>query len=476
MELINLPQPPEWLGLVKRKPSGMFAGRTQEQWRVLTRQELGLPTDRTIIATGHQPLMWHPGILAKYLVTDAFAARHELATANLVVDQDVGEFGSFDLPIRRADGLLGVHRVELCTTREDVPVGHHPAFSAAANLADTTDAIPSVIEGVKRIVQCVNTHQNEPNAAMQMASALTDLMQWGGWVRPMPNISATQLFKTSLAAALLNEMVSDPKQCAECYNRAVAAVPESDIGLLEIRNDRIELPVWRIGSDGKRQRGMSNDVAGAVSVEHAANSTENSKIQNPKSKVDLLPRALFMTALARLGMCDLFIHGMGGAKYDHAMELWIKQWLGVEVSSTASVTADVRLPLLPPDLAELNVQKAQIMARRLWHDPENRTEQAQISEAKRRMLQRIEALAHRSAQRRAAFQQMHDAIHILRTARQQDMDAARMRVERARQIAADRTIATRRDWAFPLYPRELIDELAAAARKAVSLTASAAHQ
>ena len=43
-----------------------------------------------VIATGHQTLLWHPGILVKYLLTDAIARVHGLAAANLVVGRKEG--------------------------------------------------------------------------------------------------------------------------------------------------------------------------------------------------------------------------------------------------------------------------------------------------------------------------------------------------------------------------------------------------
>ena len=58
----------------------------------------------------------------------------------------------------------------------------------------------------------------------------------------------------------------------------------------------------------------------------------------------LMPRALLLTALVRLGMCDLFIHGTGGLIYDRVTEQWFADWLGQAEGSIApmiGVTAAV---------------------------------------------------------------------------------------------------------------------------------------
>src|SRR5881628_1680873 len=110
MDVIIEPAGTQWLDLVRHAPTGSLFGRSLAEWREQTRIELGLAIDRPIIATGHQTLLWHPGILAKYLAAHALAEEHDLGRANLVVDQHIGEFGSFEIPIRRQDESLSVRR------------------------------------------------------------------------------------------------------------------------------------------------------------------------------------------------------------------------------------------------------------------------------------------------------------------------------------------------------------------------------
>lgn len=181
-----------------------------------------------------------------------------------------------------------------------------------------------------------------------------------------------------------------------------------------------------------------------------------------------MPRALMMTAMARLGLCDLFIHGTGGANYDRAMELWIREWLGVEVGSVAMATADSRLPLMEVGESGLDLATVTAAARRAWHDPSAGEGGAHPSEMKRQMVLKIAGLARNSPQRRAAFMSMHGELATLRGERQQTIERVQRDLEYARRRAADLEIARRRDWAFSLYPREMIDGLAAQARAAVN--------
>ena len=252
-----------------------------------------------------------------------------------------------------------------------------------------------------------------------------------------------------MAAAMMHEMVADPWRCAAYYNRAVQRVPEARIGKLLVRDDHVELPLWRIRDDGRRMRAYDNDVDEALNA-------------HSPHRPDLLPRALFMTALARLGMCDLFIHGTGGAVYDRAMELWIQDWLGVGVGSKTIVSADLRLPLLSEEDSAVNVVQAVAAARRMWHDPESASSEGQRSARKMQMVSAIDQQPRNSLARRAQFVAMHQELESLRGKHADAISQTQNVAQQAKRLATDLAIAQRRDWAFPLYPPLMIDDLARA--------------
>lgn len=421
---------------------GAAFGQPLERWRAEVRRELGLAADRPIIATGHQTLLWHPGILAKYLLCESVARLCGLATANLVVDQHADGFGDFDVPVRQRDGALAVRRIELCQAKRGVPMGRHEPCAPPPAPA-LAWALPSVGDGANAIVRAVEAHQGAPNAALQMARALADLMS--PWVSPMPHVTATDLIGTSLAKAMLQAMVDDPQRCAQAYNRAVASVPDAGIAPLLLRGDSVELPLWRVGEGGIRQHAYDSDAARHLEA----------------ADVDLLPRAIFMTALVRLAMCDVYIHGTGGARYDRAMELWMRDWLQVEPCAVAIATANLRLPLLNDDSPPPDVDRARWKAHQVWHDPANR-ELDGASPEKRQMLASIDALPRNSRERRAAFVRMHERLDALRHQHEPEISRAQQEADSALRRAGDFRVAQRRDWAFPLYPQSMIDALAGA--------------
>ncbi len=427
-----------WRELIAGRPEGGWRDRTLAEWRQRTRGELGVATDRPVIATGHQTLLWHPGILVKYLAVQAMtAAETSHAAAHLIVDQHVGAFGTFDVPVRRDDGALALAPVMLTEERADVPMGEHPAFTPTQPVLPHPAALPSVQEGLDKIVAAVAAHARAPNAALQMAAALGDLM--APWVGPWPGVCSSDLMKTSLAETLLSEMARDPRRCAACYNAAVKAVPGSGIGPLSITDQRVELPLWRLGPDGRRQHADDGDARRWLE----------------ERDDELLPRALLLTLLVRLGMCDLFVHGTGGATYDRAMETWLMNWLGLRAAPVAVVTATLRLPLDDGNETSRSPQAARLMARRIWHDPESAGDTP--SRVKKELLAAIDAAPRRSRERYQAFLQLHDRLEVLRHEHREAVETAQRRLELA---LVNDPITRRRDWPFPLYPAEMISGLA----------------
>ena len=451
IELTIEPKCAQWAALLTAQPDNPWQGEALSTWRRRTRGELGLAVDRPIIATGHQTLLWHPGILVKYLLVNAIAANlGEVGTANLVVDQHVGAFGDFEVPLRAEDGSLTVRSLSLTTHRDDVPMARHSSFVASKAPAEIPGALPSVRQGVDRIFEAVAAHNDAPNAALQMAGALTELMS--PWVNPMPNVTASDLMQTTLARSILRQMADDPQRCVEAYNAAVDAVPESGIGRLEGTGKDLELPIWRVGADDQRRRGRLDDL--------------QKWVEDPSPTFTLMPRALLMTALVRLGMCDLFVHGTGGARYDRAMELWINNWLSLDPAPIAIATATQRLPLGPPPEQRIDTAGARRAARKLWHDPRGADDPTGPSPSKRSILGRIETASRRSPQRRALFDELHESLAEARRTQAPAIEATQAQLATAIRQAQEAPIVDRRTWSFPLYPQEMIDELAQAVRQA----------
>lgn len=465
------PDPASWPALVSPLPTGTWHGKTAAQWRKLTRRELALPADRIIISTGHQAGFWHPGILAKYIAADALAeaiGRERVSAVHLVVDQDQNDCRWVDVPLRRDGDRLTVESVRLLGPTDaegsigaasqsstSRPTGMLPARAPLPLDQNLDGALPSVRAGLDAMHVALQLHRASKNLAEQMARSTADLMS--PWIAPMSLLFASDLLPTTFGRTIVAAMADDAASCAQHYNEAVRSHPLAGLRQLSIVGDEIELPVWRIDETGRRQRVALGDLR-----------------DRTFELASLRPRALLMTAIMRLAVCDLFIHGTGGLKYDRVMEQWVGGWLDLHPTPVTMATVDLRLPLREEDGRSISIDDAIGQYRRWWHDPPlaGADRSQAISPAKGEHLARINAALRKSLDRRAAFRGYHEWLERGRDDRADALDRAAAQISRARANAAEHAIAQRRTWAFPLYPAAMIDASAIEIRRSFAGRAS----
>ena len=173
------------------------------------------------------------------------------------------------------------------------------------------------------------------------------------------------------------------------------------------------------------------------------------------------PRALLATALARLGGCDLFVHGRGGGIYDPAMEDWIQRWLGddvvTELAPAPLATATLRLPI-PVDDSTDPLEATPEGLHRMLSDPDlGRTD----APRRERLLASIDQAARGSHDRRSAFDDLRREIELARFRGQEAIDHYRARLATESRRRHLRDIAADRTWAFPLHDSNALRGLAA---------------
>lgn len=403
------------------------------------RRSLGLWAQVPIVITGHQPVLWHCGVLAKYLAAHALYDMDYYA-AWLVVDQDDVQPGVVPYPARLADGSL-----ERATMNLD------------------WDAIPdwppiasdSVREGLERVHRLWRTHRSEATPARRMANVMQELLAGIGLKSPI--IFATDLAKTAYFQRWVDAMAADARVCVEAYNAAAASHPTAGIRALEIAGDRVELPLWLMKPSGVgRTRVMSDEIA------HV-------------DRARLAPRALLQTAVLRAGACELFIHGTGGAGggddeadgYDLVMEDWLRAWrpesLREDIESMAPmamVTATRFLPLPGGGEAVTTAQaeRARQAARRARHDP-LLVDDATDAERKRAFVGRLARRDTTRSERAGEFRAMHAMLAEYRAARGAELTALDEKALAMTRLAGESAIRFDRTWPWPLFPRDAIERL-----------------
>ncbi|MBG81156.1 MAG: hypothetical protein CMJ39_10690 [Phycisphaerae bacterium] len=394
-----------------------------------TRRALRLPDTGPVIATGHAPANWHPGILAKFMAMRALAQDTSACPVVVNIDTVPADPGVIEVPWVDADGFPCSSSIKLFETKMDRALGMQPA-TVPAELGWPPGTFGPQQEAVEKRIESIRNAGGDVSLATQLLRSQIELAR--KWIGRPNVVQASRLLQTGCGRWLLERMQRDASRCVQAYNAAVSVDP--DAGIPQLDESMGELPLWDVRGEGRR-------TARRQELDSAS----------------LLPKALVITAIMRLSGCDLFIHGTGGARYDALMEGWIRQWLGLEVAPFMVVSADACLDL--PDVETIARVGQELLAkgRRAYHDPESMEVAAESSSPgprKRAALESIESAPRGSTARREAYALMHETIAELREEPRESASRVADRVREARRTT------TRRDWDFIFYPEEVLDHLA----------------
>ncbi len=78
-----------------------------------------------------------------------------------------------------------------------------------------------------------------------------------------------------------------------------------------------------------------------------------------------------MPGMSRASPAVVFIHGIGGAKYDELTDLIIRRFFGVEPPAYVTATATFRLPIDRPNVSQDDVRASARRIRELRYRPES---------------------------------------------------------------------------------------------------------
>ena len=179
----------------------------------------------------------------------------------------------------------------------------------------------------------------------------------------------------------------------EQYNRSVAdyrrenhvrstAHPVPD---LAIQDDWLEAPFWIWDRDNPRRRRLFVRQRGDEIVLSDRKGIEHALALQPEGDVDraagqlaelaaqglrLRTRALITTLFARVCLGDLFLHGIGGAKYDLVTDLLIERFFGIKPPCFMTLTATLRLPVASSGATTDDARRLEHQLRELNYHPE----------------------------------------------------------------------------------------------------------
>jgi hypothetical protein len=168
------------------------------------------------------------------------------------------------------------------------------------------------------------------------------------------------------------------------------------------------------------------------------------------------------TLFARLFLCDMFMHGIGGSKYDEVTDALLQDFFGVQPPAYATVSATLHLPIERPQVSRDDSLATIDRLRQLTYHPDRFVDAQMISDAtpakeirvlveKKRHWVAIEPTRENARTRCRAIRATNEAlqpwvaVERRRLLDRRDSLAAGLRAE---------TILGSRDHAFCLYPEK----------------------
>jgi hypothetical protein len=402
------------------------------------REQCGLPTDRPIVMTGHQPTFWHPGILIKFFACHILAQSAGAASAWIVPDQDEVDPLQLRVPAFDTDGHLVVKQVSL---------GKAPMKGAAIASLPSQEPLPCPVldtpdyiqQGLARIHKALRSSRAQNTLATQAQAALDELL--AQHVEPAPKIFGSQMHKLDVFAQKLEAMSEDPEGVTGAYNKAVRTHPDAGVQKLIANevNDRWEFPLWRLGDNEPRRRVYAEQLEDI-----------------PRSEI--APRALSMTAIARTYLCDLFIHGTGGARYDKLTEQWMHDWAGTRLAHAVVATATLTLPLRPDSPSPHEAQEARDKAHSALHNPDILGDTAR-AKAKKAFLEEIQHAKNAKQDPSELFHKLQVLLQEYRADNRAQLESLQQHADALTRRLSEQPIVDERTWPFPCYTDEQLQDL-----------------
>lgn len=445
------------------------------------------PADSLVLA-GHQPELFHPGVWVKNFALHGLARSGSATPLNLVVDNDTAKTNLLRVPVRSTSETVPAYHLESIpfdvwtgeVPYEDRTVRDEELFAtlpervaAVAQNWGFRPLLPAYWDEVRRQTQ------RTPLLGERFAAARRALERaWGchNLELPVSRLCTTEPFAWFACHLLLdlprfhalhNDIVHRYRRAHGIRSRN-HPVPD-----LAAEGDWLEAPFWgwRTGA-GQRGRLLARRTAEALELrvgaetwpmvpapaDRGAEATVAAWQDLQRRGFEVRTRALTTTLYARVFLGDLFIHGIGGGKYDELTDELIGAFHGLAAPAFLILSGTLLLPFertdAGPDCRGLRGELRDLHWNPQRHLAPDHPAAAALSARKRELAGQARPGDRRA--RRAWFQALRAMTEELRpfvAGRAAALTGARERCERERQ---GRAVADRRDYAFCLYPEEVL--------------------
>jgi hypothetical protein len=379
-----------WLASLAReaRPTALFAAvQYTSRYRSVS---AGLSHDHSaslprIIMSGHQPELFHAGVWFKNFILSTLAQKHQAFGINLIIDNDTHRSAAIRVPAGNATHPH-VEMVPFDTASEMIP--HEERLLQDADCFAT---FPQRVQAnANDWMKSSMLHEMWPlseqacNRSQNLGAILSETRHvWEArcGLQTLEVPLSTLFSHVSFHRFLLRLLLELPRfqevhnACLHEY-RALNQVRSRAHPVPDLVSDGDwqETPLWIwTTNQPQRRRLFVRRVCGRMELtdrdalrfvlpaQHDDDALGLEVLATLERRgIKLRPRALLTTLYARLVLSDLFIHGIGGAKYDELTDAIIARFFHIESPRYLTATATMKLPLEYPwvehGMLESNVQ------------------------------------------------------------------------------------------------------------------------
>lgn len=440
-----------------------------------------------VFLAGHQPQLFHPGVWFKNFVLAALARRHCGVAVNLAIDSDTIKTASLSVPTG-SPSEPRVESVPFDRQTTDIPyeeraiVDRECLASFGRRAAETIAPLvgnPLVREFWPLVVERAGECDNLGECLAQARHRQEGL--WGSETLEIPQSRVCSLPSFNWFAC---HLLAHLPRLWEQYNRSVADFRQANhvrsmahpVPDLAIDDDWLEAPFWIWSQDDPRRRRLFARQRGDEILLSDRAGTEHALALEPEGDVDgaagqlhdlasrglrLRTRALITTLFARLCLGDLFLHGIGGAKYDQVTDLLIERFFGLKAPCYLTLTATLRLPIASSAVTAADARGIDHELRELVYHPERFVDASTDGAAAALVHEKREwiATAPTAENARLRCHKIRGINEALQPRLAEARDQLLQRRERMAGVLRAQAILNSREYAFCLYPPAALKEL-----------------
>ena len=465
----------------------------------LAGESITADASRAVVVSGHQPEMFHPGVWAKNFALNRLASHRGGTALNLVVDNDICSSTEIRVPQGTRETPI------MQPIAFDAPTVPHPWEEARIQNAEMFRSfgqrITSAMKpwGVRPLIDSIwqDAVDHIPQSSL-LGDCLTAARnrlerRWGlnNLELPLSRLCAQEpfLWFASHLFAQAPKFLSVHNTVLHEYKRLYRIRSATHpVPALRTTDGWTESPfwMWRVGDQTRRrvysrqeQREIwlsdGNDVFAKLplSPEMDACCAVEVLKKLPAQGIRLRTRALTTTLFSRLCLGDLFIHGIGGAKYDELTDQIIARFWNMTPPAFSVLSATLFLPIAESyDVTVSDATRLRTQLRDLHYNADRHVSRKSSDELTRLIDEKSALIAEQHAaktvglSRNARRQNRHANFKRFRKLQDVQQQLQRCAVDQhnllehelnsVKQQLAANSILKDREFPFCLYPEEQI--------------------